>query len=110
VLILGLAYKKDISDIRESPSLRLLEILVRRGAKVEYHDPFVPVILSTRAYREFMGKHSVELTASVVAAYDAILIATDHTGIDCAMVAATLKYWSTPETSSALSASLEKTW
>lgn len=57
ILILGLAYKKNIPDIRESPSLRLIELIEERGAQTDYHDPFVPEIPPTRQFRPLLGKN-----------------------------------------------------
>jgi UDP-N-acetyl-D-glucosamine dehydrogenase len=87
VLILGLAYKKNVGDMRESPSLRLFDLLRERGAKVDYHDPFIPVIPSSREYGHLEGIASRELGEETIAGYDAVLVATDHDGIDYAMVA-----------------------
>lgn len=82
VLLIGLAYKKNVSDIRESPSLVLLGLLERRGARVDYHDPFVSEIPRTREHAALMGRRSVALNAESVASYDVALIATDHDDID----------------------------
>ena len=80
VLVLGLAYKKDVDDDRESPSFHLIERLEAMGAKVDYNDPFVP---ETRPGREHkLNKVSVQLTEQSVAGYDCVLIATDHTSYD----------------------------
>jgi nucleotide sugar dehydrogenase len=81
VLILGVAYKKDIDDWRESPSLEVIHLLRERGVTVEWHDPVVPEI-------DFHGKveHGVPLTEQTVAEADLILIATDHTTVDYDMV------------------------
>ncbi len=80
VLVLGLAYKKDVDDVRESPSLTLIELLEARGAKVDYNDPHVP---RTHRMREHdLKKTSVPLTAAKLARYDAVLISTDHTAYD----------------------------
>ncbi len=87
VLILGLAYKKNVGDMRESPSLRLLDLLGGRGAEVDYHDPFIPVIPSSREYGHLEGIASKELGEEMIGGYDAVLVATDHDGIDYAMVA-----------------------
>lgn len=87
VLLLGLAYKKNVDDTRESPALRLIELLEARGAKVDYHDPFVPRIPPTRHYGPIAGRASVSLTADVVASYDAVVIVTDHDAVDYPMVA-----------------------
>jgi len=87
ILILGMAYKKNISDIRESPSLRLMELLEERGAKVAFHDPFVAEIPSTRAHGQFARRRSVALDAAAIAAHDCVLIATDHDAVDYTMLA-----------------------
>jgi UDP-N-acetyl-D-glucosamine dehydrogenase len=87
VLILGLAYKRDVGDMRESPSLRLFDLLSERGASVDYHDPMIPVIPSSREYGHLQGIASRELGAEMIASYDAVLVATDHGSIDYDMVA-----------------------
>jgi UDP-N-acetyl-D-glucosamine dehydrogenase len=87
VLLVGLAYKKNVSDIRESPSLKLIELLERRGAKVEFHDPHVAGIPATREHPEFNGRRSVPLTVDTLRGYDAVIIATDHDAVDYALVA-----------------------
>jgi UDP-N-acetyl-D-glucosamine dehydrogenase len=85
VLVLGLAYKRDVDDVRESPSVTLIELLQQRGAKVEYHDPFIP---SGKPMREHNITHlrSIPLTAASVRRSDCVLIATDHTDVDYDMV------------------------
>ncbi|MBI9073434.1 MAG: nucleotide sugar dehydrogenase [Melioribacteraceae bacterium] len=85
VLLLGAAYKKDIDDMRESPSLKLIEILREKGAEVEYNDPYVSVLPKTRKYDHKMD--SVELTAESIAAYDVVILATDHTDYDYSFIA-----------------------
>ncbi len=80
VLVLGIAYKKDIDDLRESPSLRIIELLQARGARVDYHDPYFPRLHKMRHYN--FGLDSVELTPEALAAYDAVVIATDHSSYD----------------------------
>lgn len=82
VLVMGIAYKKNIDDMRESPSLRLIEILESRGATTEYHDPHVPVIPVTREHASLAGRTSVQLAA--VPGFDVVLIATDHDAVDYA--------------------------
>ena len=82
ILLLGLAYKKDVGDYRESPSLKLLEILTAKTACVDYHDPFIPVLGKTRDYQKLAGRESVELTPETIKQYDAVLISTDHSSID----------------------------
>jgi UDP-N-acetyl-D-glucosamine dehydrogenase len=88
VLVLGLAYKKNVDDIRESPSLKLIQLIEARGARCEYHDPFVPVIGPTREHPALAGRRSVPLDAAELAACDAVLIATDHDDVDYAFVVA----------------------
>jgi UDP-N-acetyl-D-glucosamine dehydrogenase len=87
ILVIGLAYKKNVPDIRESPSLKLIELIEERGGQAAFHDPFVPRIPRTRAYGALMGRASVPLTKDAVAGFDAVLIATDHDGIDYAALA-----------------------
>ncbi len=82
VLVVGLAYKKDVDDMRESPSLKLMELLEAKGAAVSYHDPFIPAVPKSRKYPSFTGRRSVPLDPETVAGFDVVLIATDHTAID----------------------------
>lgn len=82
VLILGMAYKKNVDDMRESPALRLIELLEEKGAIVDYHDPFIHKIPPTRRYK--FDKESVPLSAENIAKYDVVLIATNHDNIDYA--------------------------
>lgn len=80
ILVLGIAYKKDIDDLRESPALRIIELLKARGARVEYHDPHVPRLPKTRRYN--FGLSSVEIRLETLSQYDAVLIVTDHAAFD----------------------------
>jgi UDP-N-acetyl-D-glucosamine dehydrogenase len=80
VLIVGIAYKKDVDDMRESPSLKLIEMFRQRGARVDYHDPYIPVMPRTRRHQ--FDLRSVPLTPENLASYDAVLIATDHSDLD----------------------------
>ncbi len=80
VLILGVAYKKDVDDMRESPSIRLIELLGEKGSLVDYNDPCVPVFPRLRSHDIHLK--SVELSAENIAAYDAVVIATDHSVYD----------------------------
>jgi UDP-N-acetyl-D-glucosamine dehydrogenase len=82
ILVLGLAYKKNVADIRESPSLKLIELLEHRHALVDYHDPHVPVIPETREHAKLQDRKSIELNAATLAEYDAVVIATDHDAVD----------------------------
>lgn len=86
VLVLGVAYKKNVDDMRESPSLKLIELLEERGAYTDYYDAFIPVIPPTREHAELTGRKSIELTAETIVGYDCILIATDHDGVDYRLV------------------------
>jgi UDP-N-acetyl-D-glucosamine dehydrogenase len=81
ILLLGIAYKKDVDDLRESPSLKLLELLTERGAKIDYNDPYFPALHKMRHY-DFSHMKSVELTPERLGSYDCVLIATDHTSYD----------------------------
>ena len=81
ILLLGVAYKKDVDDLRESPSLKLLELLTARGAAIDYNDPYFPALHKMRHY-DFSDKRSVELTPANLGAYDCVLIATDHSSYD----------------------------
>jgi UDP-N-acetyl-D-glucosamine dehydrogenase len=81
VLLLGVAYKKDVDDLRESPSLKLLELLAERGAALDYNDPYFPALHKMRHY-DFSNLRSVPLAPDRLASYDCVLIATDHSSYD----------------------------
>lgn len=81
ILLLGVAYKKDVDDLRESPALKLLELLTDRGAKIDYNDPYFPALQKMRHY-DFSHMRSVDLTPERLASYDCVLIATDHSAYD----------------------------
>jgi UDP-N-acetyl-D-glucosamine dehydrogenase len=81
ILLLGVAYKKDVDDLRESPSLKLLELLSARGAVLDYNDPYFPALFKMRHY-DYSNMKSVELSPERLASYDCVLIATDHTSYD----------------------------
>src|SRR5271154_1792905 len=81
ILLLGVAYKKDVDDLRESPSLKLLELLSARGAVLDYNDPYFPALHKMRHY-DFSNMRSVELSPERLASYDCVLIATDHSSYD----------------------------
>ncbi len=84
ILVLGIAYKKDVDDVRESPALRIMELLLARGARVDYHDPYIPRTHKMRSYDFQMA--SIELTPQALGQYSAVLIATDHSNINYADV------------------------
>ncbi|WP_457155619.1 nucleotide sugar dehydrogenase, partial [Mesorhizobium sp. P5_C1] len=75
ILIIGLAYKKNVPDIRESPSLRLIELIEEWGGKAEFHDPHVAEIPSTREHMAIKGRRSVELTEAALKDFDAVVVA-----------------------------------
>jgi UDP-N-acetyl-D-glucosamine dehydrogenase len=82
ILLLGMAYKKNVDDMRESPTLVIAEKLRGRGARIDYHDPFVPEVAPTREHPTLARMKSVPLTPERLAASDAVLICTDHDAID----------------------------
>jgi UDP-N-acetyl-D-glucosamine dehydrogenase len=84
ILILGVAYKKDIDDMRETPALRLIEILREKGAHLDYYDPYIPKLPATRKYQYDMS--SIELSADTIKSYDAIIVVTDHTDVDYKLI------------------------
>ena len=84
VLVLGIAYKKDVDDPRESPAMKLLELLRARGARVAYADPYFPVFPKMREHH--FDLRSVPLTPRTVARYDCVLIATNHSAFDYTML------------------------
>lgn len=82
ILVIGAAYKKNVDDMRESPSLRLIELIEQRGAHTSYHDPHVPIIPQTREHGGLAGRRSIDLAPGTIADFDAVLIATDHDAVD----------------------------
>jgi UDP-N-acetyl-D-glucosamine dehydrogenase len=82
ILIIGLAYKKNIPDIRESPTFKLMEILEHRGAKIDYHDPHIAEIPQTREHTNYRGRRSVAINAETLSKFDVVLISTDHDAVD----------------------------
>jgi UDP-N-acetyl-D-glucosamine dehydrogenase len=88
VLVLGVAYKRDIDDLRESPALEVMQLLQEKGARVSYHDPFCPVIHDDgHTPLQGLPLHSVPLDLSVLRATDAVVIVTDHTAVDYGRIA-----------------------
>ena len=81
ILILGVAYKKDVDDVRESPALEIMSLLQDKGANLSYHDPFVPRLHKMRNY-DFSELSSRELSEELLWEQDAVVIATNHTNID----------------------------
>ena len=80
ILLLGLAYKKNVDDTRESVTFRIMKSLEEKGAVIDYNDPYIPKIKPTRKYKQFTGKKSVPLKK--INEYDCVVILTDHTSYD----------------------------
>jgi UDP-N-acetyl-D-glucosamine dehydrogenase len=89
VLLLGVAYKKNVDDMRESPALVIWQLLEERGAVVSYHDPHVAEIPPTRDHASLGGRRSVALDAAALSAADLVIVVTDHAAVDYAQVAET---------------------
>ncbi len=81
VLVLGVAYKKDVDDLRESPTLKIMQLLKERGAHVDYNDPYFPQLHKMRHY-DYADLKSVELNGKNLGSYDCVVIATDHSSYD----------------------------
>jgi UDP-N-acetyl-D-glucosamine dehydrogenase len=81
VLVLGVAYKKDVDDLRESPTLKIMQLLIERGARVEYNDPYFPQLHKMRHY-DYSQMRSVDPTPANLAGFDCVVIATDHSSYD----------------------------
>jgi UDP-N-acetyl-D-glucosamine dehydrogenase len=88
ILVVGLAYKKNVDDMRESPALKLIELIETRGGHVDYYDPFIPEIPDTREHAHLIGRRSVAFEPAAFARYHAALIATDHDNVDYAALVA----------------------
>jgi UDP-N-acetyl-D-glucosamine dehydrogenase len=84
ILMLGVAYKKNVDDIRESPAMELLELLIHKNARVDYSDPFFPTLPMMRKHK--ITRQSVPLTAENIAKFDCVLIATNHDAFDYELV------------------------
>ena len=87
ILLLGLAYKKDVSDARESPAFEFLELLNERGARVSYHDPHVPRAPAMRSWPDLPALESVPMDPALLEEQDAVVILTDHRAVDYDLVA-----------------------
>jgi UDP-N-acetyl-D-glucosamine dehydrogenase len=82
ILILGLAYKPNVDDERQSPSYVLMDLLQERGAEVAYYDPYIPVIRSTREHSHFAGRKSVNWNRTTLEKFDVIVVATNHSSVN----------------------------
>jgi UDP-N-acetyl-D-glucosamine dehydrogenase len=80
VLVLGVAYKKNVDDMRESPAAEIIDLLLERGARVEYSDPHVPRFPHMRNYKYDLV--SADLNANMLAQFDCVVIATNHDAVD----------------------------
>ena len=80
VLVLGISYKKDVDDLRESPSLRVIDLLEKKGAQVDYNDPYFPIFPSLRKFHFPLS--SVPLTEENLSQYDCVVILTAHSSYD----------------------------
>jgi UDP-N-acetyl-D-glucosamine dehydrogenase len=87
VLLLGLAYKANVDDMRESPTFVLMDLLTHAGAEVSYHDPYIPVIRPTREHSHWTGRKSVPWSKEAVSGFDIVLISTAHQSVDYARLA-----------------------
>jgi UDP-N-acetyl-D-glucosamine dehydrogenase len=85
ILLIGISYKPNVDDVRESPSLKIMELLEQAGSLVDYHDPYISIIPKTRKF--YFEKHSVPLTPQSISQYDAIVITTNHSNIDYGLIA-----------------------
>jgi UDP-N-acetyl-D-glucosamine dehydrogenase len=81
ILILGVAYKKDVDDLRESPTLKIMQLLQQRGAQLDYNDPYFPQLHKMRHYN-YESMKSVPLSPQTLGGYDAVIVATDHSSYD----------------------------
>lgn len=88
VLLLGLAYKSEVDDMRESPTFVLMDLLSSAGAEVDYHDPYIPVIRKTREHDHWTGRKSIEWNQANLSSYDAVLISTAHKAVNYRELAA----------------------
>jgi UDP-N-acetyl-D-glucosamine dehydrogenase len=84
ILVLGIAYKKNVDDMRESPAVKLMELLRDKGAEVAYSDPHVPVFPKMREH--YFPLKSATLTEASIASYDLVLLATNHSAFDYALI------------------------
>jgi UDP-N-acetyl-D-glucosamine dehydrogenase len=87
VMVLGLSYKRDIDDPRESPAFEVIDRLLHLGAVVSYHDPHVPVAPSMRSWPDLPAMESVALTPESLSATDAVIVVTDHAAVDYELIA-----------------------
>jgi UDP-N-acetyl-D-glucosamine dehydrogenase len=87
VLLLGVAYKANVDDDRESPAYAIWELLQAAGAKIEFHDPHIPIIRPSREHVHFIGRRSARLTPKAISAADVVLLVTPHKAVNYSLVA-----------------------
>jgi UDP-N-acetyl-D-glucosamine dehydrogenase len=87
ILLFGVAYKKNVEDMRESPAFVLIRLIEEKGGHVDFHDPHVPIIPKLREHPEMSGRKSVAIDPKTLGRYDAGLICTDHDGVDYGVIA-----------------------
>ncbi len=90
ILLVGLAYKKNVDDSRESPSLVIFDLLRKRNVTVSFYDPFIPYIPTTREHPELAGVKSISWSKEILSGYDAAVICTDHDDVDYELLAASV--------------------
>jgi UDP-N-acetyl-D-glucosamine dehydrogenase len=86
ILLLGMAYKKDVSDTRESPAYPIAQQLIKLGARLSYHDPYIEELPHTRSWPQRPPMRSVPLTPETLACFDGVVLVTDHTQVDYSLV------------------------
>lgn len=82
ILVIGLAYKPDVDDMRESPTFKIFDLLKERGAQVEYYDNYIPEIPSSREHQEWTGTKSISWQEDIISKFDAVVISTNHSEIN----------------------------
>jgi len=82
ILCVGLAYKPDVDDMRESPTFMVMDLLEREKAHVDYYDPYIPTIPPTREHAAWTGRTSVQWRKDVISGYDAVVIVTNHKSVN----------------------------
>jgi UDP-N-acetyl-D-glucosamine dehydrogenase len=87
ILLIGMAYKANVEDMRGSPALEIMERFEARGANVAYFDPWVPVIPKTREHGRLASRRSIELSAETTARFDLVVVVTDHRDVDYRLIA-----------------------
>jgi UDP-N-acetyl-D-glucosamine dehydrogenase len=87
ILVIGLAYKPDVDDMRESPTFKIFDLLKKNGAEISYFDPYLPVVPENRDHAEWTGTRSVDWNKKTISSFDAVIISTDHSNIDYAELA-----------------------